>query len=678
MKKLLQPSLLIIISVFILLPVVFTAHSSFSFQMVHADGDGDGGGSGDDGSGDGDGDAGNGSGGCGNGGGDGAVIAGPAIKELTFLPDSPHDPSAAPIDINHYWYYYTPSGEGISPPARVSAARTTIPYNTSTTLRWTFTVYWDDSSPYLPPNARCEAAEAWSGDKPLTMVGPMGFGGGDRTVDFIGSESTGNLTSQKVYDIVCSVTDYSPLRDSENNVYAYDQTRWFAAREIIVDVAPANACYPNPDPANYGAACTSAANACGQTQAGTIACSGACSAAAPAVTTPTGAVYGADCQGPLNSCGASSAGTITCAGTCSATTAPPTSACNKADLTAGAASPASATVGAATTLSATISNISGPATGGEFTDSFQINPGSIPATFAEIQAIRTYLSANLSSGGSNVASASYTFPSAGTWYVRACADLDASNVGTITESNESNNCSPFWTAVTVTPAGCANGADNPPACNACTLPLVWDGTSCVSCTGGCGPGPSCNNGAQNPPSCSTFTPTATLSANPTVIDQGQSSILTWNSNNATSCTGTGFVAGGTTSGSVSTGALDTVGTQNYQVICHRGSQNSSPALASVEVLAPGASISANPARVPSGNTSAITWSANGVQSCTVTGPGGTIVPSTPSNSEHAFSTGSPYTATITGQSVFTITCQTNSSPVSRSVTVNVQQTFEEF
>jgi hypothetical protein len=35
-------------------------------------------------------------------------------------------------------------------------------------------------------------------------------------------------------------------------------------------------------------------------------------------------------------------------------------------------------------------------------------------------------------------------------------------------------------------------------------------------------------------------------------------------------------------------------------------------------------------------------------------------------------------ATITGQSTFTITCQTNGSPVTNSVTANVVTGFQEF
>jgi hypothetical protein len=58
-------------------------------------------------------------------------------------------------------------------------------------------------------------------------------------------------------------------------------------------------------------------------------------------------------------------------------------------------------------------------------------------------------------------------------------------------------------------------------------------------------------------------PTATLTANPTSITSGQSSTLAWSSTNATSCTGTGFTANGT-SGSVSVSPTQTT---TYSVSC---------------------------------------------------------------------------------------------------------------
>lgn len=71
----------------------------------------------------------------------------------------------------------------------------------------------------------------------------------------------------------------------------------------------------NPSlPAGYGTSCTSAANACGYTNSGTIGCSGTCSAAAPALPSN----YGKTCTSAANSCGMTNTGTYGCSGVCSA------------------------------------------------------------------------------------------------------------------------------------------------------------------------------------------------------------------------------------------------------------------------------------------------------------------------------------------------------------------------
>ena len=131
------------------------------------------------------------------------------------------------------------------------------------------------------------------------------------------------------------------------------------------------------------------------------------------------------------------------------------------DLTAGAVTPTVAAAGVAVTLSAPVTNQGSGATGGSFTDLFEINPDNIPATFDGIKTLRTYASAALAAGKGNAMSVSYAFAAAGTYYVRACADTDILNntdtpknstgeyQGAIAESDEDNNCSPSWTKVTV-------------------------------------------------------------------------------------------------------------------------------------------------------------------------------------------------------------------------------------
>jgi hypothetical protein len=220
-----------------------------------------------------------------------------------------------------------------------------------------------------------------------------------------------------------------------------------------------------------------------------------------------------------------------------------------------------------------------------------------------------------------------------------------------------------WSGVgySVTKLVCENGANNPPAC-----------TTYDPCENGANNPPTCTtydpcaNGANNPPTCTVFTPTATLSASPTTIDQGQSATLTWSSTNATSCVGTGFTAGGA-SGTRSTGAINTPGTSNYQVVCTGAGGSSAPAFASVIVLAPNVSISADPIRVQSGSNSNVSWDASQVNSCAISGPG-------LSRTNYPGQQSVP----ISAQSTYTITCQTNGSPITDSVIVNILSEFQEF
>jgi triacylglycerol esterase/lipase EstA (alpha/beta hydrolase family) len=82
---------------------------------------------------------------------------------------------------------------------------------------------------------------------------------------------------------------------------------------------------------------------------------------------------------------------------------------------------------------------------------------------------------------------------------------------------------------------------------------------------------------------------------------------------------------------------------------------------------PQVSISANPTLVNAGDTSTISWSASDVNSCIVSGPG--LSSTNLSGSQ---------VVTISTQQTYTITCQTNASPITQSATVNVVPGFNEF
>lgn len=111
------------------------------------------------------------------------------------------------------------------------------------------------------------------------------------------------------------------------------------------------------------------------------------------------------------------------------------------DLTAGAITPSTASRGQTRALSATVTNAGGTAAGAS-TGYFQLTaPVSKQSTTAS-PSVPT-----IAPGGSAVASFSYTFQTAGTYSVRLCADW----ANAVAESNEGNNCGP-WTYVAVSEA----------------------------------------------------------------------------------------------------------------------------------------------------------------------------------------------------------------------------------
>ena len=188
--------------------------------------------------------------------------------------------------------------------------------------------------------------------------------------------------------------------------------------------------------------------------------------------------------------------------------------------------------------------------------------------------------AALAAGGSGTATQTYTFPAAGVYGIRVCADKenrDGTNGnpnGQISELDETNNCG-GWTNMNVTslctpscgsgsvcssgacvlvggpctptnacgqrnsgtynssgvcsvsapamPATYGNACPSVPATNACGM--VGSGT--ILCNGSC---------SATTPSDTLCLPTVTLSADPTRVRKNTSTKLTWTSSAATSCT----------------------------------------------------------------------------------------------------------------------------------------------
>lgn len=226
---------------------------------------------------------------------------------------------------------------------------------------------------------------------------------------------------------------------------------------------------------------------------------------------------------------------------------------------------------------------------------------------------------------------------------------------------------------------CPSSSPPPPACTStgvyCSTPpnscgLYWAGTldSCGVCSVGTTPRSEADCGSS-PPSPPPSYPPPSISAVPSSVQQGSVSTITWSCPSPnSSASGVNFSTGGAASGSVQ---VTVSANTTYTVVCGQTGTQSS---VSVSVLNSSLSLVAAPSRVQSGNTSTLTWSASNVTSCTLVGPGVSAQATAVSGTVSPRNTTTPG---ITGQSTYTLTCQTAGNPVSTSVQVNVIPTEQE-
>jgi hypothetical protein len=298
-----------------------------------------------------------------------------------------------------------------------------------------------------------------------------------------------------------------------------------------------------------------------------------------------------------------------------------------ADLTAGLVSPTTASPGVPVTLSATASNIGGD-TSGSFPVLFQVqDPADLKSS--------SYVSA-LAPGSASNALITYTFPSVGTYEVRACANNNTSWENIVTESNYGNNCG-GWTTITV-----GDGAGPNTACTVSPSTLPSTGgtvTYNAHATGG----------ASGP---YRWTPSDGSSYN----TSGQTTTRTFTS--AQDGQQFGMSVSASQTGTMSTCPVVAVG---------GGGACSGPSAGT---------ITANPNRVQPGDTSLLTANVSNIgsaASCIVTGPGvsRTITPTPGSCTVGTTITTPP----IVTQSTYRLNC---GGVDVDSVTINVIPKFEEF
>jgi len=125
---------------------------------------------------------------------------------------------------------------------------------------------------------------------------------------------------------------------------------------------------------------------------------------------------------------------------------PPT---DTADLSATDVTPVTATAGSGQIYTATVTDGGLASTGTSYNNLFQFDGDANHTTVDATQVVVAGPTA--ANGTTAVSSTAYTFTSAGTGYVRLCADNNASFVGSINEIDENNNCGP-WTSIAVSAA----------------------------------------------------------------------------------------------------------------------------------------------------------------------------------------------------------------------------------
>jgi hypothetical protein len=302
------------------------------------------------------------------------------------------------------------------------------------------------------------------------------------------------------------------------------------------------------------------------------------------------------------------------------------------NLTAGAITPTSAVKDVSVSLSSLISNLGGTLTLSGFTNLFQIDSDT---DHSSVTATRTGTSPSLAPTTSNTTQASYAFPTAGTWYARACADSNASWIGAIAESDETDNCGP-WTSISVA--------------NNCTGPSCLPNGEILSCSAS--PSTVIAGGSTtwtaSPAGLGTYAWTPSEPPGATVTGKGNTLNRTYSS-------------AGTYAMSVSAGGATASCSNNVTVTA-------------ISCGASTPTITASPTRVQAGNTSTLTVSASGVDTtCTVTGPG---VSRTLSGSSCTVPTTTITTGAITSLSTYTISCDSGES--SAKVLVNVVPKIQEF
>lgn len=212
----------------------------------------------------------------------------------------------------------------------------------------------------------------------------------------------------------------------------------------------------------------------------------------------------------------------------------------------------------------------------------------------------------------------------------------------------------------------------------CTAAGAWNGTKATSGSQMVGPltaaqtytlnctntgGGSASSSVTVDVAGTTPAPTVNFSASPNPIAAGSSTTLTWSSTDATSCTGSGGLAGWAGAkalqGSQSVGPLSAA--TSYTLACSGGGGTTQRNVTVNLLPAPTVTLSASPTSVTTGSPTTLTWSSQNATVCNASGAW----------AGQKATAGSEQSASLNATSTFTLACDGPGGSASRGVTVTV-------
>ncbi len=161
---------------------------------------------------------------------------------------------------------------------------------------------------------------------------------------------------------------------------------------------------------------------------------------------------------------------------------------------------------------------------------------------------------------------------------------------------------------------------------------------------------------------SSLPPTVSLAANPANVIVGGSTVLTWTSTNATSCTATGDWSGNRNLNDTETlGPINT--NRSYMLTCtgNGGTASDSVTVTASAPSAPIVNLSANPLNVAYDGSTILSWSTSNVDTCTASGSW--------TGSQNI--SGTRTESNLTSNQSYVLTCSGAGGTASDSITVNV-------